>query len=132
MALTNKLEAALLQRDIHKGFSLLDATLGAGTTIDVASPGGLALLLATAQWTDLGYRSLEFFEDLATKLPKLDRAQLPVLDFIRLRMTEAYRCLASEQLGEAIDTLELVLKAALPALPHQLLEGPGPAQARRL
>ena len=119
--LVTRLEAALLKRDIHAGYGLLDRHQTMITHLDPASPQAIPLLLCLAQWTDLGYSNHAFLDEALALFTGVRRADLNVLDFLRLRMAESYRSLRSEQLGDAVDTLELVLNAGRSLLPPYLL-----------
>ena len=105
------LEDALVSRNIRAGFALLDDAFGAGQTLDYDDPDAMAILVCLAQWTDLGYRNIAFLEACVDGLPAEQRAQLRILDFLRLRMVEAFRALDREDLDRAISLLEIVLRA---------------------
>ena len=109
--LVEELERALIHRDIRRGFAALDRAFPKTGTLDFSEPSAISLLLCAAQWTDLGYRDLAFLDSLIVGLPELNRSQLPMLDFLKLRMAEAYRHLAGEQLEQSIDMLDIVLRA---------------------
>ena len=109
-ALLEQLERALVRRDIRSGFELLDRSFAGSSKLDFTSPDAIPLLLSMAQWTDLGYRDLTFLEGLLSGLPELDRARLPTLDFLKLRIAEAFCYLAAEQLEQCVSTLDLVLR----------------------
>lgn len=109
-ALLDQLQHALVRRDVRTGFYLLDSALARTSKLDFRSPYAISLFLSVAQWVDLGYRDTGLLDELAAGLPSLDRAQLPMLEFLKLRMAESYRLLAVEQLQECIDGLDLVLR----------------------
>jgi tetratricopeptide (TPR) repeat protein len=109
--LVEELERALIHRDIRRGFAALDRAFPKTATLDFSETSAISLLLCAAQWTDLGYRDLAFLDSLVVGLPELNRSQLPMLDFLKLRMAEAYRHLAGEQLEQSIDMLDIVLRA---------------------
>jgi tetratricopeptide (TPR) repeat protein len=119
--LLQSLEKALVARDIRAGFALLDSTLGKTGRLDPGSPDVISLFLCMAQWTDLGYRNLAFFDDLLGDISHLDRTQLPLLDFLKLRMAEAFRYLAGEHIEESIATLDIVIRAGENLLPDYLV-----------
>ena len=114
------LEDALLSRNIRAGFALLDEAFGGGQTIDYGDPDALAILVCLAQWTDLGYRDIAFVEECLAGLPTEQRVQLRFLDFLRLRMVEAFRALDREDLDRAISLLDIVLRAGEDLLPTQM------------
>ena len=116
VSLLSELDTALFQRDIATGFRLLDAAFPADEVMDDGIEVPIALLLNVAQWVDLGYRTLGFLEELQEGHPYGDSAQLRLLDYLRLRMVEGYRMLATERLERAIDVLGLVLRIGEPIL----------------
>ena len=116
-----ELEQALVQRDIRSAFPILDRAFATSADLDLGKPDGVALLLNIAQWTDLGYRNLDFLNGLFQLASTVDRAQLGTLDFLKLRMAEAYRDLAGERLEQAIEALDLVLRIGDDFLGNYLL-----------
>jgi tetratricopeptide (TPR) repeat protein len=118
-SLVNGLETALFKRDIATGFRLLDEAFPTDEALDPNV--SVSLLLCVAQWVDLGYRTLAFLE--ALEAPHLDRdwACLPLLDYLKLRIVEGYRMLATERLDEAIDVLGVVLQIGYGVLGDYLL-----------
>ncbi len=105
-----ELESALFERDIARGFRLLDESFPAGEPPGDDLDMPVALLLTIAQWVDLGYRELGFLEALLQAHPSGDCAQLPLLDYLKLRLIEGYRLLATERLDEAIQVFGVVLQ----------------------
>jgi hypothetical protein len=61
-----------------------------------------------AQWTDLGYRDTAFLDTLMVGVAQVPRAQLPMLDFLKLKMAEAYRHLAAEQPEQCVPAEQLM------------------------
>jgi tetratricopeptide (TPR) repeat protein len=108
--LLDQLQRALIRRDVRTGFYLLDVALVKTSRLDFRAPYSISLLLSAAQWVDLGYRDIGFLDNLATDLPSFDIAHSPLLEFLKLRIAEAYRLLAREQLEDCIDGLDLVLR----------------------
>ncbi len=109
-SLVSGLEAALFQRDIAGGFRLLEeAFADAGESVEKTEMP-IALLLCVAQWVDLGYRDLGFLEALVASHPAVDWAELPLLDYLRVRLIEGYRMLATERITEATEVLGVVLQ----------------------
>src|SRR5579859_2829696 len=120
-ALTQQLEEALVSRDIETGFSLLEMSIGKTSVIDFSLPNASRLLLCLAQWTDLGYRDLAFFEHVRRCLKTINRAELPVLDFLRLTLVDSYSALATENLESALTQLDLILRIGPNILPPYLV-----------
>ena len=109
--LLEKLEADLVDRNILSGFSILDELFKVEPALIYKRPEAISMVLCLAQWTDLGYRDMAFFENFKANFPRFDRSRLSVLDFLRWQLTEAYECLAREDLERAIALLDLVLHA---------------------
>jgi len=85
-ALLEQLQLALVRRDVRSGFYLLDSALAKPLKLDFRSPYAVSLFLSVAQWVDLGYRDLDLLDNLAADLPNLDRGQLSMLEFLKLRI----------------------------------------------
>jgi tetratricopeptide (TPR) repeat protein len=119
-ALLLDLERALVARNVRAGFTLLEKTVGKSGRLDIKRPEAISFFLCMAQWTDLGYRDLAFFDGLCD-VSSIDRAQLSMLDFLRLKMTEAFRCLAGENIEEAVGLLDIVIRAGEDLLPEYLV-----------
>jgi tetratricopeptide (TPR) repeat protein len=88
-------------------------------------PNAANLLLMMAQWVDVGYRDRDFLDVLLLRFSDASRSKLPIGDFLRLRMVEAFRALSVEEEDAAIEILDWVLKTkrylpepALEALAH--------------
>jgi tetratricopeptide (TPR) repeat protein len=118
--LLQTLEGALIKREVRSGINLLDTHMQEIQRLDPKDAASTSFLLCMAQWSDLGYRDLAFFDDLLARFSGVDRAQLRMLDFLKLRMAEAYRFLAVEQTEEAIVTLNLVIQTSAGVLPEHL------------
>ncbi len=120
-ALLEQLQRALVRRDVRSGFDLLDHAFVKTWKVDFLAPYSIPLLLSVVQFIDLGYRDTAFFDSLMTGLPQVHRAQLPMLNFLKLRMVESFRHLADEQLEQCIDGLDLVLRIGNDLLGDYLL-----------
>ena len=107
--LVQDLQRALVRRDIKSGFDLLNSSLPTAH-VDFRSPVSMSLLLCVAQWSDLGYRDMAFLDGCMTGLATVDRAQLPMIQFLELQMAEAFRHLALEELERSVVILDLVLR----------------------
>ncbi len=119
--LLDQLQRALIRRDVKTGFYLLDSALAKTAKLDFRSPYSLSLFLSVAQWVDLGYRNLGLLDNLAADLPNVDRAHLPLMEFLKLTIAEGYRMLAREQVEECIEALDLALRVGEKLLEDYLL-----------
>lgn len=109
-SLVNELDRTLRLRCITEGKSILDAAEPLLAILDPSNPGATRLLLLIAQWVDVGYRDPRFLEALLARFPASARATLSFTDYLRLRMAEAFRDMATEHADAAIETLDLVLR----------------------
>jgi tetratricopeptide (TPR) repeat protein len=119
--LVGKLEGALFERDIATGFRLLDEAFIADGEGGSCTSEPIRLLLCVAQWVDLGYRDISFLEAFEKAHPTGDWAQLPLLDYLKVRTVEGYRNLATERLEDAINVLGLVIQIGNETLGDYLL-----------
>jgi len=87
------------------------------------SPDAPRLLLLIAQWVDVGYRDHRLIDTLLERYPQGIRGKLPVEDYLRLSMVEAFCNLASGEIDSAINKLDLVLRTYrdLPNPSHEAL-----------
>ena len=99
---------------------MLDELFQGRSSLDFTDPHAILLLLCVAQWVDLGYRDLHFFDNLTSDLPTLDRRTLPLLDYLKLRLAEGFRALSGEKLEPSIETFDLVLRLGDVLLPPYL------------
>ncbi len=114
--LLNQLEEAILERNIEGGFP-------PPTPIPTSPPASRpasrqpSLLLCLAQWVDLGYRDLALLEQCRARFPQTNIADLRFIDALKWKLTEAFQCLATENVDEAVASLEAVLRAGDSVLP---------------
>lgn len=105
-----ELESLLRSRQVGKGFGLLDDMEPLWATLDVPHRSSSELLLMLAQWVDVGYRDALFLRRMMDMLSNDARLQLNVVDYVRLRLAEAFYMLAVDRTSEAINTLEIILR----------------------
>lgn len=116
-----KLEWALIARDIRSGFAILEDIFAEGRELTPEVHDAYRLLLALAQWTDLGYRNLGFLEKQLAHFSKVDLAELTTRDFLRLKLVESFRALATQSPSKAIELLDALTRAGQDLLsPEQL------------
>ncbi len=111
LAFEAKLQSAISERRIADGFDLLQEAEPA--LLNLAARPGLApeLALCIAEWVDAGYADHRLIEALLHKFTPELRRQLPVREYLLLRMAEAFACIAKEEAEAAISLLEFVLRA---------------------
>ncbi len=111
-ALVEGLERALFDRDIREGFSLLDAAFSSAERTAETTFASASMLLCIAQWADLGYRNPALLERFTAEVASIDKAQLRLFDYLKLRIVESYQALAAEHPEHTIEVLDLVLRMA--------------------
>lgn len=116
--LAGRLSQMLRFRRIAAGKAILDEAEPALAQLDPEAPQATRLLLLIAQWVDVGYRDHRTLDALLERFPAACRRRLSIDDYLRLRMVDAFRALAIEDVDAAIESLELVLRADLD-LPDQ-------------
>ena len=105
-----ELTRMLQARRITAGKTLLQGGEPLLAALNPGEPGAARLLLLVAQWVDVGYRDYHFLEQLLQRFPPECRQRLSFGDYVRLRMVEAFRALSTDEMSDAIEALDLVLK----------------------
>src|SRR5690348_16500969 len=118
--LLERLERALVERNVQEGFALLEAQTGLRALLVPQNPQSISLLLCFAQWVDLGYSDLLLFEQCCARFNRADITNLKFLDALKLRLAEAFHHLATENVEECITSLDVVLLAGDGILPLHL------------
>ncbi len=102
---------ALVERRISHGFALLDQHKALLHGFTPEQPNAAALVLSIAQWVDLGYGDAKLVEEALAKFPHALRRRMPFVEFLLLRMAEAFCAIALEDSDAAIRLLDFVLNA---------------------
>ena len=107
--LTRDLNRALRLRRIEEGFQLLDRS----SAIEQVEPqeAAASFVLSVAEWVDAGYSDHRLIESLLARFSMEQRRQMPVSEYLLLRMAEAFSCIAKEDADSAISLLQFVLQA---------------------
>lgn len=116
-----ELNSALRLRRMKEGLQLLSDAEAEIAKLSPRTPDAASLLLLIAQWVDVGFRDYRLVDNLLQRFPSECRKRLPVEDYLRMRMAEAFRDLSASEIDSAIGTLDIVLK--------MLREVPGVADA---
>jgi tetratricopeptide (TPR) repeat protein len=74
-----------------------------------ARPGAGSLTGMVAQWVDAGFDGLPLVEHLLTRFPKRMRPELPLLDYLHLRMTLGFLQMHHEDYASAATCFESIL-----------------------
>jgi tetratricopeptide (TPR) repeat protein len=105
------LSRAHTDRRVAEGIAILDGAHDAMLTLSPKQPHAAELLLLIAQWVDVGYKDHDLLDMLLLRFPAGLRQELPLKDYLRVRMVEAFHALSTGSMDTAIDILSFVLKA---------------------
>ncbi len=109
--LLEELNDAIEARRVQEGIAKLGHLDCEGITVSALGAVQAPFLLCLAQWVDLGYESPQLVDDLLQQIPPEARAQMPLRDFLMVRMAEAFAAMAHEDTDRAIELLGFVLVA---------------------
>src|SRR6201996_4213707 len=109
--LLEELNDAIEARRVQEGIAMLGHLDCKGITVSALGLVQAPFLLCLAQWVDLGYESPQLVDDLLQQIPPEDRAQMPLRDFLMVRMAEAFAAMGHEDTDRAIELLGFVLAA---------------------
>lgn len=101
-ALLQELRDHLTSRRVTQGMALLDRNAGLFTSLDPEQRNAATFVGYVAQWVDVGYRTPELVESLLARFPQAARSQLPVGDYLQLRMAEGALELAHDRPDAAL------------------------------
>jgi tetratricopeptide (TPR) repeat protein len=106
-ALPANLRDHLGHRRIEPGIQMLE---GSRALLDTLGPRpGCGILTGLlAQWVDAGFDQPALLRRILEKFPKLARAELPLLDYLHLRMADAVLAMSNEDFESALRSLLLV------------------------
>jgi tetratricopeptide (TPR) repeat protein len=121
-SLLRELNEALVRREVRPGFALLDREVSRLCPLHPAEPEAGAWLLCIAQWIDLGYRNIDFLNELTGPFLEFPRGRMQLGDYLCLRMVEAYTAFLNEDSVKACEIFDLVLREGPGVLePHLLV-----------
>lgn len=107
----NQLNASLAARRLGEGAAALDSVAEELRDLNPKTQHATDLLLCVVQWIDIGYSDHHLADLLLKRFPAKVRERMPLSDYLRLRMAEAFRAMAEEEADQAIEILEFVMKA---------------------
>lgn len=110
-AFVQKLKTVLDDRRMSHGMDILERSENEIGAVDVSLPFAADLLLCFAQWIDAGYRDPHCLANMIERFSQRPRESFSVLDYLRLRMAEAFYAMSVEMPDTAIDILRFVLEA---------------------
>jgi tetratricopeptide (TPR) repeat protein len=118
-SVVDHLERLLMSRNLPLAFQFLDAADRFNGQYENET-AFVALVLCGAQLHDLGYRDLDWFEDLHRRLPNRTQ-EMTVSSFTRSELIDAYLSFATDQTDAAIERLSRVLHYSRTTAPANLL-----------
>lgn len=107
--LLKDLRTNLAMREVSSGIALLDQHQELFTSLDPEKRNAAAFVGCVAQWVDIGYREPGLIEQLLARIPKEKRSQLPVSDYLQLRMAEGLLALLRDHPDDALRQFDVVL-----------------------
>jgi len=108
-ALISKLRRNLVFRRIQDGFTEISANRECVEQIAPSDKNGAALLSSLAQWVDIGFDSPQLIQQLLKRFPKDMRSQMPLVDYVHLRMAEGFVAMTQEEFADAVKHFETAL-----------------------
>jgi tetratricopeptide (TPR) repeat protein len=105
------LNRALLHRNVAEGVAMLNRAAPALAEMNPQTPYAAELLFLVAQWVDVGYKDYRLLDSLLGNFPVQSRRKMPLDDYLRLRMVEAFRAVSVWEADKAIEALDFVLRA---------------------
>jgi len=110
-ALLQKLNHALIDRNVQQGFELLARSSKELAGLSPAEPRAAEYLLCIAQWVDLGYGSIEYLTELTARFAGVSRGGMILSEYLCLRMVEAHLAFVSEEAANAAAIFGVVLQS---------------------
>lgn len=95
-------------RRMECGMQTLSAHASAFASLDAAQPSAGILLGLVAQWVDAGFAAPELVRDLLQRFPHEHRADLPLLDYLHVRLAEGMVAMAAEDFALAAQHFHFV------------------------
>jgi tetratricopeptide (TPR) repeat protein len=110
-SLLHDLKTLLQERRVAIGIALLDENRDSLAAISGCEPGAGTAVGCLAQWLDLGYEDSGLLSGLITTFADV-RSQLPIEDYLQLRLAEGLLAMRQENLTQATSHLDAVLTLA--------------------
>ena len=107
--LITKLRHDLVFRRIQDGFAEIIANRNYVEQVAPSDKNGPALLSSLAQWVDIGFDSPQLIQRLLKRFPKELRSQIPLADYVHLRMAEGFVAMTQEEFDQAVKHFETAL-----------------------
>jgi tetratricopeptide (TPR) repeat protein len=95
----------LRRRSIAEGIKLLNRAEPAWKALELNDRHGAEVLLMLAQWVDVGYRDPQVLRERLDRLKGFAREEMGVAAYVRVRMTEAFYALSTDDADGAVRIL---------------------------
>jgi tetratricopeptide (TPR) repeat protein len=104
----SQLRDHLAFRRMECGMLTLSAHAPVLESLDPAAPNAGILLGLVAQWVDAGFAGPGMVRELLTRFPSSRRAELPLLDYLHVRLAEGMVAMSGEDFSPAIQHFTFV------------------------
>lgn len=106
--LLGRLREDIAYRRLASGMRCLEANRSLFESLTPMQPNAGVLLGYLAQWVDIGFDGPWLIKRLLQRFPKENRASLPLLDYLHVRMAEGFVAMVDEEFEEAVRHFEFV------------------------
>ena len=107
--LIEELRQDLLLRRVGNGLAQLQSAGDLLLDFDPQEPCSPELVMYVAQWVDIGYRDVSVVRAMLDRFPQAERRNLPLADYLHLRMAAGMVALAEEEEDVAARHFDVVL-----------------------
>lgn len=108
-SLLRELKENLAARQVGNGIALLDTQRQIFSSLDPKQKNAATFVGYVAQWIDIGYGEPELLQKLLARFSPSSRAQLPLRDYLHLRMAEGLLALLRDEPDKALRHFDIVL-----------------------
>lgn len=108
-AILDRLTEDLANRRIDTGITWLSEHEAAIRSLEPGRPGAARFVGCLAQWIDMGFARRDLVGDLLQRFTPAVRAQLPLRDYLHLRLAEGMNAMAHEETDEALRQLDFAI-----------------------
>jgi tetratricopeptide (TPR) repeat protein len=116
-----QLKEDLVCRRVSQGFAQLEANRYLLSSFNPKSRNAAVFAAYLAQWVDLGFERPALVKEVVARFSRDVRLQLPLHDYLHLRMAEGMLAMSEESTEEAIRHFEFVLSLEREIDDHELL-----------
>jgi tetratricopeptide (TPR) repeat protein len=107
-----ELKEDLVRRRVGRGMKRLDEHQHLLASFNPKQKNAAIFTGYLAQWVDVGFQRPSLVEDILARFPKTIRAQLPLRDYVHLRMAEGMVAMSQQATKEAIQNFDFIRSLA--------------------